>query len=100
MSAPLDLNRVNRARRRGRLAAALFVCLASAFAFGVWLGHRVVSWDDLPDVRILEQHRPGVITRVFAADGSVIGEFAQERRILLAGPDVPEHLRQALEAVS
>ena len=54
---------------------------------------------DLPQVTSLEDFQPNIITQVFAADGSVIGEFAIEKRVVVAFRDIPPVLRNAIVAV-
>src|SRR6201989_2222714 len=45
---------------------------------------------DLPDYSQLQDYEPPVMTRVHAADGSLIGEYAKERRLYLPVQDVPK----------
>lgn len=53
---------------------------------------------DLPQVSELEELRPNIVTQVFAADGSKIGEFAIERRTILVYEQIPDVLRNAIIA--
>lgn len=53
---------------------------------------------DLPAVTELLDYRPPIATRVYAADGTSIGEFYVERRYLVPIADVPEHVRLAFLA--
>src|SRR5260370_42223593 len=46
---------------------------------------------DLPDYSQLQDYEPPVMTRVHATDGSLLGEYAKERRLYLpiqAGPEL------------
>ena len=54
---------------------------------------------DLPDVETLHSHQPSLVTRVVADDGTVIGQFFVERRILTPLENIPRELRQAVIAV-
>ncbi|MFB9267185.1 penicillin-binding protein 1A [Bradyrhizobium erythrophlei] len=45
---------------------------------------------DLPDYSQLQNYEPPVMTRVHAADGSLLGEFAKERRLYLPIQAVPK----------
>ncbi len=74
---------------------ALF--LAAAF-FGTATGVLFAFVDDLPEISALDDYSPGVITRVLARDGSVVGEFATERRQLVTFEEIPEVLRHAIMA--
>ena len=54
---------------------------------------------DLPEIANLEKYQPNVITQVFATDGSKIGDFAIERRVIVGFADIPPVLRNAIVAV-
>ncbi len=75
---------------------ALFVAaiLGGSFA-GVFLAYE----NDLPQISSLEDFEPNIITQVFAADGSVLGEFAIEKRVVVSFADIPPVLRNAIVAV-
>src|SRR5437588_1105052 len=45
---------------------------------------------DLPDYSQLQDYEPAVMTRVHAADGSLLGEYAKERRLYLPIQAVPK----------
>jgi penicillin-binding protein 1A len=53
---------------------------------------------DLPPVAELLDYRPPTATRVYAADGTQIGEFYVERRYLVPIDQVPNHVRLAFLA--
>jgi penicillin-binding protein 1A len=53
---------------------------------------------DLPEISALDNYAPNTITRVNAADGQLIGEFATERRIEITYDDIAPQLRQAIIA--
>ena len=44
---------------------------------------------DLPDYKQLADYRPAVMTRVHAGNGSLIGEFARERRLFVPTTAIP-----------
>jgi membrane carboxypeptidase/penicillin-binding protein len=44
---------------------------------------------DLPDYASLAKYEPAVTTRVYAYDGSLIGEYARDRRIFMPISSVP-----------
>src|SRR5262249_24687940 len=62
----------------------------------------VVVWrlflTDLPPIDRLLTHRAGVATRIYAADGSLIGEMFVERRYPVTLAQVPLHVRLAFLA--
>ena len=73
--------------------AALF--LGAAFS-GTAGGVLFAYVGDLPQISALDDYTPGTITRIIGRDGSVVGEFATERRQIVAFEDIPEVLRQAI----
>jgi penicillin-binding protein 1A len=74
---------------------ALFVAAA---VLGTAAGVLFAFTDDLPAISALDDYSPGIITKVLGRDGSVIGEFATERRQIVAFEDIPVVLRQAIMA--
>ncbi len=50
---------------------------------------------DLPDYEVLASYEPPVTTRVHASDGSLMGEFARERRLYLPIQAVPDRVKAA-----
>ena len=66
--------------------AALSLIAVAGFALAVyaaWLFH------DLPDASQLAEYRPPTSTRVYAWDGTLIGEFGKERRIFVPYDQIP-----------
>ena len=51
---------------------------------------------DRPQVSTLDDYAPSTITRVYAAGGEEIGQFATERRVIIGYDDIPEVLRNAI----
>jgi len=78
------------------VVTALF---AAAIIGGALLGVFLAFESDLPQVTSLEDFQPNIITQVFASDGSVVGEFAIEKRVVVAFRDIPPVLRNAIVAV-
>ena len=60
--------------------------------YAAWLFH------DLPDASELADYRPATATRVYAGDGTLIGEFSDERRIYVPYEQVPLPVIQAFLA--
>src|SRR5882672_5913623 len=75
--------------------AALFIIAA---IFGILSGVLFAYAGDLPQVSALDDYSPSTITRVYAANGQVIGEFATQRRIIVGYDDINPVLRQAIIA--
>ncbi|PWL17982.1 penicillin-binding protein [Falsochrobactrum shanghaiense] len=50
---------------------------------------------DLPDYEVLANYEPPVMTRVHASDGSLMAEFARERRLYLPIQAIPNRVKAA-----
>jgi penicillin-binding protein 1A len=70
--------------------AIVFVVVASAAGLLVWKFER-----DLPDYTALKDYEPPVMTRVHASDGSLIAEYARERRLYLPSAAIPALVKNA-----
>ena len=80
--------------RAGVLLLFVLAILAGSLG-GVFLAYE----SDLPQISSLEDFEPNIITKVYAADGSVLGEFAIEKRVVVSFKDIPPVLRNAIVAV-
>ena len=100
ITAPIKLPEEGRPRRRsfvlrflGFVFAAgmiVFVAIAGAAGFVLWKVSK-----DLPDYEALAKYEPPVMTRIHADDGSLIAEFARERRIYVPFTAIPDRVIQA-----
>jgi penicillin-binding protein 1A len=79
--------------------ASVTVLFVFAVLGGALLGVLFAYESDLPQVSSLEDYQPNIITKVFCADGSLLGEFAIEKRVVVAFQDIPPILRNAVVAV-
>ena len=86
--------RVGRIARRVGIVA-LFIVAAMA---GSVSGLLFASGGDMPQVSALDDYAPSTITRVYAADGQVVGEFATQRRVVISADQISPLLRQAIIA--
>ncbi|MBN9670810.1 penicillin-binding protein 1A [Labrenzia aggregata] len=71
--------------------------LALLVAAGVWMYLQHVS-EGLPDYTALKNYEPPVMTRVHAADGSLMAEYATQRRMFLPIQAIPDRVKQAFVA--
>ena len=69
---------------------ALF--LLGVLVLGVYVA--IVAWD-LPSVDALKDYHPPVTTRVYASNGTVLGEYARERRIFVPIAFMPKLVIEA-----
>jgi penicillin-binding protein 1A len=98
-----DLEPPSRPRRtrlvvRIGLQAGLAVLFVVAALLGTLSGVLFAYAGDLPQISALDDYQPSTITRLFAKDGTVIDEFAVERRVVIGYDDMAPVLRQAIIA--
>ena len=91
---PQGLVRIGGGKVFSRVAIVLLVLCS--IAVGSATGLLFVYNSDLPQIQELENYRPDVVTEVYADDGSSIGTFALQRRILLTYDQIPPVLRDAV----
>jgi penicillin-binding protein 1A len=72
------------------VATTLGLLVAAAVA--VYVGNLA---KDLPDYEVLSKYEPPVTTRIHAADGSLMAEYARERRLYLPIQAVPDRVKAA-----
>ncbi len=83
-----------------RFFGFLFAAGTILFVVGV-AGVAGVLWHfskDLPDYSQLQDYEPPVMTRVHAADGSLLAEYARERRLYIPIQAVPKLVKDAFLA--
>ena len=68
---------------------AVLVFVAASAAVGIYVSQQS---KDLPDYESLAKYEPPVMTRIHATDGSLISEFARERRIFVPINTVPKRV--------
>ena len=78
---------------------ALAFLLLCSIALGAACGLLFVYASDLPEIRALETYRPDVVTEIYADDGSLVGSFALQRRILMTWEQCPKVLYNAVTAI-
>lgn len=82
----------------GRKGWGRKIAIYAALTAGVLVGVMVLSvmgfvwWvtRDLPSVKDLQNYAPPVTTRVYAGDGTLLGEYARERRVFVPISFVPK----------
>jgi len=72
----------------GLLSFLMVVAIAMAMAY-----------PNLPDVSELSDYRPKLPLRVFSEEGTLIGEFGEERRHLMPIQDIPKVMKDAVLAI-
>ncbi len=82
-------------RTWGRIIGSLFLALfllglGAVGGAGYYIFYHFNQ--DLPDYTLIKDFRPNLITRIYAHDGQLIGEFFTERRIIVPYSRLPQHL--------
>lgn len=77
-----------------------FLAAGVAVGFGVTLMGSAIAEneqqdDELPDYQVLADYEPPVMTRIHAADGGLMAEFATNRRLYLPIQSVPDIVKSA-----
>jgi penicillin-binding protein 1A len=71
-------------------AVVLFAVISAAAGYLLWNAAK-----DLPSYESLAKYEPPVMTRIHAHDGSLIAEYARERRIFVPINTIPKHVIHA-----
>jgi penicillin-binding protein 1A len=72
----------------GVLSLAMVACIALA-----------VAYPNVPEIDSLTDYRPKLPLRVFSADGALLGEFGEEKRIYVPIAQVPRAMKEAVLAI-
>jgi len=75
------------------------ILLLLSVGMGALAGLVFVYSSDLPQIRELEDYRPDVMTELYADDGSIIGSFALERRVIVTYNQIPPTMRDAVISI-
>jgi penicillin-binding protein 1A len=58
----------------------------------------MLAYPSLPSLESLTDYRPKIPLRIYSAEGTLLGEFGEERRALIKISEVPEVMKQAILA--
>jgi penicillin-binding protein 1A len=98
-SAPPPPPRLPKPKRKGwRRFFFYFGLGVASFLLVAVVGLSIYVWSvtrDLPSVEALENYTPPITTRVYAGDGTLLGEYARERRIFVPIEFVPKRVINA-----
>lgn len=72
--------------------------LIAAGVLTLYAGYKFYT-KDLPDLTVITGYKPILVTEVYSSDGTLIGEFAAERRKIVRYENIPPHARNAFIAV-
>jgi penicillin-binding protein 1A len=77
------------------LAVAAGLAAAAVLVLGLLV---VLAYPNLPELGALTAYQPKIPLRIYSAEGTLIGEFGEERRAVVAIADVPPLLKHAIIA--
>jgi penicillin-binding protein 1A len=77
----------------GLAFAGLAVVLTAAVGSSALYLHNLSQ--DLPDYKVLAEYAPPVTTRVYGGDGTLVAEFARERRLFVPISAIPDRVKFA-----
>ena len=82
-----------------RLTLILLICSAIILLPVILLGIAVVvTYPTLPSLESLTDYHPKIPLRIYTQEGSLLGEYGEERRALVKIEDVPLLMKQAILA--
>jgi len=73
--------------------SSLVLLVLLAVGGGFWLVHSYSK--NLPDVQVLKDYNPAVLSRVYAGDGRLLATFAAEQRIFVPIGAIPARVKDA-----
>jgi penicillin-binding protein 1A len=81
------------------LAFPLFL-LGGLAAVGAFVAGLIVAlaYPSLPSLEVLTDYQPKIPLRIYTAEGALIGEFGEERRLVVSIREIPALLKQAILA--
>jgi len=85
---------VIRVAKKATIVAAFVIVALAGIATGVLFAYA----GDLPQITALDNYNPSTITRVYAAQGQLIGEFATQRRVVVGYDEINPMLRHGIIA--
>lgn len=87
-----------------RFLGYAFLTLTSLGILGAIAAIGLFAWiinnygNDIPDYKSLKTYEPDVVTRVYAGDGRLMAEFAEEKRIFIPIEVIPARVKNAFIA--
>ncbi len=78
--------------------AGIAIAFVVAALAGIFSGVLFAFARDLPAISALDDYSPSTITRVYGNSGQTLGEFAIQRRTVIAYEDISPRLREAILA--
>ena len=77
------------------LLALVGAALVVAALAGIFV---IIAYPQLPSLEAMTDYRPKIPLRIYSSEGTLIGEFGEERRTLVRIGDLPDDLKHAILA--
>ena len=74
-------------------------CATALIALMLTLMGLAIAYTRLPDVSSLQSYQPKLPLRIFTAEGNLIAEFGEERRIYVPFEEIPKDVKNAVLAI-
>lgn len=74
-------------------------CATALIALMLTLMGLAIAYTRLPDVSSLQSYQPKLPLRIFTAEGDLIAEFGEERRIYVPFEEIPKDVKNAVLAI-
>ena len=82
------------------VVGGVLVAMSGAVAIGLLVAIALcVAYPNLPDISGLTDYRPKLPMRIFAADGTLLAEFGEERRSFVPVGQIPKVMQDAVLAI-
>ncbi len=74
-------------------------CATALVALMLTLMGLAIAYTRLPDISSLQNYQPKLPLRIFTAEGNLIAEFGEERRIYVPFDEIPKTVKEAVLAI-
>jgi len=69
--------------------------ICAAIGLAMLIGIIAYFSQDLPDYKVLKNYSPKIVTRLYARDGQLVSEYANEKRVFIPIEIVPDKVKEA-----
>lgn len=98
-SSPSHAGQTSNVGRRILLWMIAIPCATALVALMLTLMGLAIAYTRLPDISSLQHYQPKLPLRIFTAEGNLIAEFGEERRIYVPFEEIPKTVKDAVLAI-
>lgn len=98
-SPPSSSGKKSNVGRRILLWMITIPCATALVALMLTLMGLAIAYTRLPDISSLQHYQPKLPLRIFTAEGNLIAEFGEERRIYVPFDEIPKTVKDAVLAI-